>query len=124
MAKQFQIEALDALIKSGRSDLAQIEIQKIDSASLNRGDLLPLAKICRRAGLFFEGLKALSPVIRPEKSNFKMNPNAEEIAEYALLLSKIGSHAEAVALLSQIPTKSSADVELSSAFVWIAQWNY
>ena len=116
----------DKLIKQGRGDLVQTAIRELEFKSIERKFRLPLAKICRRTSLFFDGLRLLTPYVRPESTINSLKASPQEVAEYAILASKVGLYNEASALLHTIKFSSNPLPEtfMNLASVNMAQWEY
>ena len=96
----------------------------INTAQVPRSLRLPLANLCRRAGLVSVGLRLLSPLVYPEKSGVEMPATSAEVAEYAVLLERCGSTKEALQLLSRVNTIEVPEARLYRAFSLFTQWEY
>lgn len=107
-----------------RSGYPQKVAKRLAGLNLSRVPLewrLPLAQICRRAGLYFMGLKLLNRVIAPLPSDAI---SAAEAAEYSALLVRIGALSEALERLSSINTADSPEVFLYRAYAHFSLWQY
>lgn len=118
------ISQCDLDLKQGRADLVHLRLKSLKIMSVNRENRLPLAKICRRAGLNEQGLKLLGPLMHPEKNPWRLVPKASEISEYAILLSKNGNTLEALRRLDTISDSALAEVTLHRAYCHMARWEY
>ncbi|MBX3020375.1 MAG: hypothetical protein KF799_01760 [Bdellovibrionales bacterium] len=118
------LQVLDAHLRTGRADLCASALDRLPDTSFERAQLLPLAVICRRAGLFTRGLKLLSSLVRPDKKRWLEPASTREIAEYAALLTRNGSLNEALTLLEPLTSDQVPEVELFRAFAWMAKWDY
>ncbi len=122
-AYQNLISECDALIKAGELTSVAARISKLPFAQIPREPRLGLAKICRRAGIITHGLRLLQPLIRQEK--IVHNPASEaEIAEYAALLSRNGSIAEAASLLTTVDFVRTPEAQLYLGFCRVLTWDY
>jgi tetratricopeptide (TPR) repeat protein len=118
------INKCDAEIRAGRPGAAANLIRALTLSNIPREYRLPLATLCRRAGLTTFGLKLLTPVIRPDGGSWKEKPADAEISEYAVLLARHGSIGEALDLLSKIDTNASPETHLSRGFCHCLRWEY
>jgi tetratricopeptide (TPR) repeat protein len=117
------ISECDALLKAGALAAVKKRLSKLNLAQVPREARLDLAKICRRAGLISQGLRLLQPLIRHERS--LDGPAGDgEICEYAALLSRNGSVAEAEALLRPIEAGRRPDALLYLGFCHVLTWSY
>ena len=113
----------DALLKQGRvGDVAKL-ISEISLAKIPRQMVQPLAKICRRAGLIDQGIRLLHPLVRGANS-LAEPASVAETSEYAVLLSRNGSVAEALELLSKVDPAKYPEAALYRAFCHISSWEY
>lgn len=90
------VQRADALLRGGHASGVPYLLRGVNFAKLAREERLPLAQICRRAGLFTLGLRALTPVLADRDARDL------EKAEYAALLMKIGSIEEAIGRLGDV----------------------
>ncbi len=119
-AKKF-VEQCEGDVRDGRAHLVIRRLAALNMAELPREIRLPLAQICDRAGATSLGLKLLAPLVYPERKHFG-EAKAEEIAEYAVLLQRIGSTPEALSLLSNLPELDVAF--LYRAYCHFSRWEY
>lgn len=112
------LEDCESDLRNGQGQRIEERLETLKLSELPRKILLPLAHIARRAGLFSHGLKILSPVLKPE-----MQPLPEEMAEYAVLLQKIGAMEEALIYLEKVDDDSVPDALLYRAYHHFHEWN-
>lgn len=111
------VQQCDSWIKEGRPHEVSKALSKINAARVGREWRLPLAKICRRAGLLPLGLKLLGRIISSE-------PTPAEMTEYAVLLQRSGALNEALEKLNQIDTRQVPEALLNRAFIHFARWEF
>jgi tetratricopeptide (TPR) repeat protein len=88
------------LIQAGQSDSVQKMLSNLLPESVPRSHRREVAALCRRVGLLNTGFKLLTPIVRsPQESE---EPTPKELAEYAMLLEKAGSLAEALQILERV----------------------
>lgn len=83
---------------------------------------LPLAALCRRAGLIRLGLKLLSPLIGTGSRGVIGKAAPKELAEYAALLERKGAVKEALYILSEVDVRRAPEALLYRAFCHFALW--
>ena len=105
-------------LRAGRAQKLEARLQSLNFSVLPREALLPLAHVARRGGLFMWGLKALNKVVRPGEVN-----SGEEMAEYAVLLQKIGANEEAAEWLALINKERVPVAHLYQAFQHFHEWD-
>ncbi|MGZ3723140.1 MAG: hypothetical protein ACXVA9_09430 [Bdellovibrionales bacterium] len=118
------IKECDLDLREGRGHLIAGRIQQLTFANLDRRHRLPLAVICRRAGLFRDGIKLLTYLVHANKTQWGEGATIAEKAEYAVLLMKYGSVGEAQQILSEISPAQLPEISLYRAFCNMVQWNY
>ncbi len=117
------LEKIDKLIRAGQGNQARKEVWKMGRMSLLREQRLPVARLCRRVGLYSLGLKILNPIVRPTgKKLLKATDN--ENAEYAALLTYLSANEEALGILKTLNPEKSPEIHLFQAFALFNQWNY
>ncbi len=124
MNYQEWIKQADMDLRAGRGDQMAHSLNQLTFSTIPRLWRKQVASICRRAGLFADGLRLLTPLIHPDRNKWGAPATAEEQAEYGVLLLKYGSAREAMSLLNQIPAKSLPEVHMYRAFCHMAEWNY
>lgn len=121
MADQWQLlRECEIDIREGRANRAQEKLKSVGMAAVPKAARLPLANLCRRAGLFSQGLKALVRTIRSEDAR----PTAAELAEYAVLLQRSGAPEEALQILEGLDPRSVPEALLYRAFCLFNLWDY
>lgn len=118
------INECDDLIRKGQiseatNALRQIEIKKIPDRLRAR-----VANLCRRVRLAHVGLTVLRPIVRPSRLSPRKQPSSKDVAEYALLLEKIGAVPEALFLINSIMPSKDPELLFAKAACHINQWNY
>jgi hypothetical protein len=110
-------------IARGRGGEVRRALLAVRIPSLERGDRVPFANLCWRAGLPELGVRALHAVVRPPPSQA---PSAElaERAEYAQCLIKNGSVEEGMALLVGTDPAEVPQTLFFRMSALVAQWNY
>lgn len=109
-------------IRAGRADVAIKTLISMNASTIPRRFRLPIAHLCRRAGLTRLGLRVLAPVTRPEKTLAGQRATREESAEYAILILKNGSPREALELLNSLDVSDFPEIDLYRGFCHIIRW--
>lgn len=114
-------EECEVLIRQGDINSVYQKIKALHISQIPRKYRFILGRICRRIGAVTDGLKIL------KKNIFNQMPGEagateQELCEYAVLLSRIGSIDEAISILKNLNTIS--DVHLYLGFCLISKWNY
>ncbi len=117
------IEECEALLRAGQLSEAGAKMKTASSNSIPRNLCLQVANICRRAQLDGIALRILSPVVRSDNPAITQ-PKADEIAEYAASLQKIGAVNEAISLLENVDREKVPAANLYLAFCLFRQWDY
>jgi tetratricopeptide (TPR) repeat protein len=118
------IQQCDADIQAGRNGEVRKRLASINTARVPREWRLPLAKICRRAGLFSAGLKLLNKAVMADGKNGGAPATPAETAEYAVLLQRSGALREAFTLLSGVDSVLVPEALLYKSFVHFARWEF
>ncbi len=113
----------DEWVRSGQVARAAAEIRRLNLAQIPRLNRLPLARLCRRAGLITSGVKLLRPLIRDERE-MEQKASLGEVCEYAALLTRIGLVDEAAQLLEKADTRRAPEAELFTSYCHIMRWDY
>src|SRR5262249_9160857 len=116
------VSQCDSLIRAGRAQEVARLLRRINLSNIARKDCFPIAKICRRAGLYGLGLKILGSIVNPSTKKSRTEATSEERAEYAVLLLRIGAVTEATARLNAISPQLVPDVHLYRAFGHFLHW--
>lgn len=117
------IQQCDSDIRSGHSLRVAQRLAKLNIARVERPWRLPLAKICRRAGLLSIGLELLNPLVH---GRFKdgQSASAAELAEYGVLLMRYGAVSEAVALLQKLDSSVAPEALLYRSYALFINWEF
>lgn len=110
------IAECDLYIRSGKPHHVIKRLSGLNLSRVPRAWRLPLAKICRRAGLFPMGLRLLVKL--------DSDPTPPEQAEYAVLLLRYGAINEALKRLNNINTSDVPEAPLFRAYAHFAKWEY
>lgn len=124
MPLQAVLRTCEDLIRQGRDDEAQRLLRAVDLVSLPRALRLQFANLCRRSGLIAQGLRILTPVIRPKARSEMPAATDSEKSEYAMLLQRSGAVTEALSILDGIDSAQDPRVLLYQAFCHFNEWNY
>lgn len=104
-------------VRTGESQKIAQTLSRLPQRDMPRRWRLPLANCARRAGLYYVGLRLLSPIL-------KTAPGDEELAEYGVLLQKIGSLREALSVLEKLDGEKLPEVWLYRCFCLFQMWDY
>lgn len=118
------IEQCESDVRAGHSHLAAKRLAHLNLAKVPRQWRLRLANVCRRAGLISQGLRLLSPIIHPDRNRWRVDADAFELSEYAVLLQKCGAINEALRTLQRVDSGRVPDSLLYQAFCHFSQWQY
>jgi tetratricopeptide (TPR) repeat protein len=116
------IDACEAEVRSGNVQGLSSRLAKMNVARIPRAHRLPLANICRRAGLTAMGLRFLSPLMSPARDSDA--PSSAELAEYAVLLQRLGAVGEALGVLEKVDTAVVPEAFLYRTFCHMSRWDY
>lgn len=117
------VHALEGHMREGQGHKVVQALRDISVRLVPRQSRLPLANLARRTNLTEIGLRLLSPIVGVSR-NSSVEPTPAELAEYAMLLNKIGSTREALSRLAGLDIKSVPEAALYRAFCFLSQWNY
>jgi tetratricopeptide (TPR) repeat protein len=119
------IQDCDVEIRAGRAISVSRWLNELNTARIPREYRLPLAKICRRAGLYSLGMRLLSSLIHSKMPRISQQPaTPEELAEYAVLLIRIGAVSEGMKKLNRLEMSATPEALLYRAFGHFGQWEY
>ena len=83
----------DADIRGGHVERVAKHLSKLDILNVPRSWRQPLAKLCRRAGLYANGLKLLHPLLPIAGASAagatSLPISASELAEYSVMLPRL-----------------------------------
>lgn len=114
------VEQCDADIRAGRPAEAVKRLRDLNLARVPGPWRLPLAKICRRAGLHSTGLLLLSKLIHGNKAEV----GAAELAEYGALLLRSGAISEAEQILNRADHAKAPEALLFRSYVHFIRWEF
>jgi tetratricopeptide (TPR) repeat protein len=117
------IQKCDTQIREGRAHEVAATLAGIEAVRVPRQWKMPLAKICRRAGLHSFGLTLLSRLIHPAAGR-PVTATPTEFAEYAMLLLRSGAAREAWECLSGIDPVLAPESSLYRAYVHFTRWEF
>jgi tetratricopeptide (TPR) repeat protein len=118
------IQRYEDMIRAGRLQAVAQELERLNSAQVAQTERLPLAAICRRAGLIPTGLRLLKPLVFPDRKVFRADASAAEIAEYAALILRAGAVEQALWMLARVDTSAAPEARLYRAFCLFRTWDY
>lgn len=118
---QSLIELCDREIRAGRPEQVARALAKLNKLKVAREWRLPLAKICRRAGLTSLGLSLLSPLVH---SPVKVEITPAELAEYSVLLMRYGALSEALDKLRSVDAREVPEALLYQAYGMFLDWDF
>ena len=111
-------------IRSGQGHAFRQQLESLNTAQIPDSFRLPLANLSRRAGLVTLALRILSPRMPLSGLESSASTSASEMAEYALLLQRIGSLSEALRLLENIDASKEPKALLYRAFCLFKTWEH
>jgi tetratricopeptide (TPR) repeat protein len=114
------VQECDAYIRAGKPHLAGHRLTSLGRTPIPRVWRLPLAKLCRRAGLYGQGLRLLGRVVCGPTAR----ASAAELTEYAALLLRSGAVDEAIDRLKTVDPAEAPEAQLIRAFAHFYRWEY
>lgn len=118
------IQSCDADIRAGKAHAVKLRLADLNAAQVPRPQRLPLAKLCRRVGLYETAMRLLAPLVVEGRKPQGDQPTAAELAEYAVVLQRCGVIDEALKILSGISPDSEPEVLLFQAYCHFNRWEY
>lgn len=115
--------ALDAQIRAGKLDTAREGLERLCAGKLPRESLRPAAALAWRAGAPQLGVKLLNPIVRSDRRH-PVEATAQEKAEYAHCLTRIGAVDEAIGILDTLDAKAAPKVSFFLASAHMKRWDY
>lgn len=116
-------ETLEGFLRAGRLREARLKLKEIGIRRIPRGHYLRFCQFTYRLNLPSLGLSLFRPLIFSRRGAMdSLSP--EELAEYSMLLVRIGATNEAVSWLSKVDPIRVPQCLLYRAFVSIAKWDY
>ena len=114
----------DLDIRAGRAQDAAKRLSCLNTYRISRQWRLPLARLCRRSGLWPMGMTLLSKIVYPKNPGGEDIATANELAEYAMLLYRIGATQEAAKILSVVDTSKAPEAFHFQALVHMTKWEF
>lgn len=114
----------ETLLMNGQPNLVSKRIAALNTANVPREWRLPIAKVCRRAGLVAAAMKLLVPIVHSENHGGGETATNAELCEYAASLLRIGAFDEALDTLAGIDVADCPEAHLYLAHVFIAKWDH
>lgn len=116
------IKECDNELRAGQTQKVVQRLTKLNASRVQREWRLPLAMLCRRAGLHSRGLALLAPVANPDRS--QIEPTPAEVAEYGVLLLRTGALNEALPTLESVDLASAPEALLYRAFLLFERFEF
>lgn len=111
-------------VRAGRARDAVVTLTRLNTNQVPRDFRLSLANLCRRLGLIGQGLRLLSPVVRPTQGSRLAAATPSEQAEYAVLLVRGGADQEAARILEDIDPTAAPESLLYRSFIFFNRWEH
>jgi tetratricopeptide (TPR) repeat protein len=118
------VAACEADVRASQTQNVAKRLAKLNTARVPREMRLPLANICRRAGLHSLGITLLTRVVHPQKINPQDAATQPELAEYGVLLLRSGALSEALSTLDEVDAKTVPESLLYRAFCHFSAWEF
>ena len=116
-------ELCESEIRAGRLKEAEARLRSIEPRTVPKSWRLRFAQLYRRLRLNSHGLRFMRSLIKPDRMS-SINANPLEIAEYALLLERVGAINEALRWLEPLKDSLIPEVLFARISCAVAQWNY
>jgi len=116
------IASLEQDVRSGRLNEAREKINAVSFADVPRIHAAKMANLGLRAGALFWSVRLLNPIVRSDSAG--ISASVEEKAEYAFALNRIGAHAEAERILSELAANPLPKIQLYLAAIYTNAWDY
>jgi hypothetical protein len=117
------LHEIEEKIRRGLLQEAASAVSKIEISKVQRTQAARIANLARRAGLATTAIRVLGPIVRPEIPRARPATNLEK-AEYAIAISRIGAHVEALKILKTISKDEEPETLLYEALCHFIDWNY
>lgn len=114
------LQDCDADIRGGKPHHVIRRLAQVGTSRIPREWRLPLAKICRRAGLYSLGLRLLTRLA----SGPSPKASPAEMTEYSALLIRSGAVDEALENLEKLNAQEVPEAFLIRAFAHFTRWEY
>ncbi|MGE0633372.1 MAG: tetratricopeptide repeat protein [Pseudobdellovibrionaceae bacterium] len=113
------IQSCDQNIREGQADIAKSQLKGLNTNHVPPAQRLPLARLCRRTGLYSVGLKLLTKSVLLHE-----DATPHEMAEYAVLLLRSGAVSEAIARLKMVDAREVPQAFLYRSFGHFLIWEF
>lgn len=118
------IQECDAGIRAGQVAAVKEKLSQVNSAQVPREYRLPLANLCRRVAMNEMAMRLLAPVIAEARDGVGEPASQGELAEYAVLLQRMGVIDESLKILRGISPMDVPETLLFQAFCHFNRWEY
>lgn len=118
------VKVCDEEIKRGQPKQVARRLYKLNATRVPREWRLPLARICRRAGLYSLGLHLLVKIALATRQKPNEEITDAEMAEYGVLLLRSGALSEGLEKLGRVNTDAVPEALLYRAFAHFARWEF
>src|SRR5665213_926712 len=118
------IAACEADVRASQTQNVSKRLAKLNTSRVPREWRLPLANICRRAGLHSLGITLLTRGVHPQKTNPVEAASPQELAEYAVLLLRSGALSEALTTLNGVKPSQVPESLLYRGFCHFSGWDF
>lgn len=118
------LEKCEEIIRAGQIDKARGLLNAINVAQVKDLFRQPLALMCRRVGLYNLGIRILTPPLLDDRDKWIVQAPAAEVAEYAILLQRIGLVNQALGILNRVDSSLLPDTLLYRALCHFNRWEY
>ena len=120
---QLKFESIESDIRSGRSSDAKNKLNNLNTKKIPRAYVEKFANLSYRSNLPNVSLRILGNYIG-DRAGLNTSLSGDEIAEYAISLSRLGANHEANRWLNSLETFNSPKTLLYKSFIHITQWEY
>lgn len=118
------IEFCENEVREGRLATATKALASVNLSSVARELRLPMANLCRRLRMHFQGLRLLTPVVYQTKRKWAEEASPEELTEYAILLERAGGIREALRIAEKIDSTKVPQALFCRISCLVSQWDY
>ncbi len=119
-----KIQEWDSLLKRGKAQKVLEALNKLRLKGIPVRLRYKVASLYRRIGEFEKGLKVLTPNVLNESSQFIKGARANDLAEYAILLQKIGMYDAAIEILQKLSNQTTTKKDLYLAFCFVGKLDH
>jgi hypothetical protein len=118
------VKECDDLLRAGRVQEAARKLRQVNTRQVPDNQRLSLAKLTRRTSMPVLGLRLLAPMLKTSIARFDFRAVESEVAEYAILLQRVGVRDESRKILEHLDARIVPEVNLYLGFECVARWNY